>query len=47
MPMRSASVASIFTALEEQLGLQLHSKKASVHVVVIDSIDRPTETNHK
>jgi uncharacterized protein (TIGR03435 family) len=34
---------SIFTAVEEQLGLKLESAKASVEVLVIDSVQRPSE----
>ncbi len=34
---------SVFTAVQEQLGLKLESTKAPVRVLVIDHIDRPTE----
>ena len=33
---------SLFTALQEQLGLKLESTRAQVEVLVIDSINRPT-----
>jgi uncharacterized protein (TIGR03435 family) len=33
---------SIFTALREQLGLRLESRRGSVDTLIIDSIDRPT-----
>ncbi|HZP06022.1 MAG TPA: M56 family metallopeptidase [Terracidiphilus sp.] len=34
---------TLFTALEEQLGLKLESQKGSVDVIVIDHIDPPSE----
>ncbi|HEX4038617.1 MAG TPA: M56 family metallopeptidase [Acidobacteriaceae bacterium] len=36
------SVPSLFTALQEQLGLRLESQKGSVETLVVESIDKPT-----
>jgi uncharacterized protein (TIGR03435 family) len=33
---------SVFTAVQEQLGLKLESIKAAVDVLVIDSVSKPT-----
>ena len=38
-----ADGASIYTAIQEQLGLKLESQKGSIDVTVIDSVQRPTE----
>ncbi|MGA2988331.1 MAG: TIGR03435 family protein [Terriglobia bacterium] len=34
---------SIFTAIQEQLGLKLESTKGPVDILVIDHIERPSE----
>jgi len=34
---------SIFTALQEELGLKLESGRGPVKVLVIDSVQRPSE----
>ena len=41
LPASDPTAPSIFTALQEQLGLRLDSTKGPVEVLVIDAIERP------
>jgi uncharacterized protein (TIGR03435 family) len=43
LPAVDPNAPSLFTAVQEQLGLRLESTKAPVDVIVIDSVERPTE----
>jgi uncharacterized protein (TIGR03435 family) len=42
VPPPNSSGSSLFTALQEQLGLRLESKKGPVSVIVIDHIEEPS-----
>ena len=42
-PARSGAVPSLFTALQEQLGLKLEPQKAPMEILVIDHVARPAE----
>jgi uncharacterized protein (TIGR03435 family) len=39
----ASSGPSIFTALEEQFGLRLESGKGPVEILVVDSVEKPSE----
>jgi uncharacterized protein (TIGR03435 family) len=41
-PSQRPAGPSLFSALEEQLGLKMEARRASVDVIVIEHIDRPT-----
>jgi uncharacterized protein (TIGR03435 family) len=42
-PPPDASGPSIFTALQEQLGMKLEATKAPAEVLTIDHVERPSE----
>ena len=43
LPPVDPDAPSLFTALQEQLGLKLESERGAVDVIVIDSVEQPTE----
>jgi uncharacterized protein (TIGR03435 family) len=42
-PTNAVSGPSIFTALQEKLGLKLEARKVPVEVIVIDQAHRPSD----
>jgi uncharacterized protein (TIGR03435 family) len=42
-PPPDAKLPGLFTAIQEQLGLRLDSVNAPVEVIVIDSVEKPSE----
>jgi uncharacterized protein (TIGR03435 family) len=43
IPAADADSATVFTALQDQLGLKLEPRKAPIQVFVVDHVDRPSE----
>ena len=43
IPAADADSATVFTALQDQLGLRLEPRKAPIQVFVIDRVERPSE----
>jgi uncharacterized protein (TIGR03435 family) len=43
IPAADSEGASVFTALQEQLGLKLESQKAPVEILTVDRVERPSE----
>jgi uncharacterized protein (TIGR03435 family) len=43
VPATDSEGASVFAALQEQLGLKLESQKAPVNILSVDHVDRPSE----
>ena len=39
----ASTAPSLFTALQEQLGLKLEPSQAQLEILVIDSVERPSE----
>jgi uncharacterized protein (TIGR03435 family) len=42
LPGADPSLPSLFTAVQEQLGLKLEARREPAEVLVIDRVDRPT-----
>ncbi len=42
-PSPGSDGVNIFTALQEQLGLQLEPQKAPIEILVIDHVEKPSE----
>jgi bla regulator protein BlaR1 len=42
-PPPDAAAPSVFTAVQEQLGLKLESSKGPVQIIIIDRVEKPTE----
>jgi uncharacterized protein (TIGR03435 family) len=43
LPQADSSGPTLFTAVQEQLGLRLESQKGPVPILIIDSVEKPTE----